>query len=395
LAAVLADALAGPAGPQYRIRHTVHFGGGTWVEVAAAPRPPRAADAARRHGVDPVATKGTDKMASEYWLHGFPIPGQVVDLAVRAEEWGLDGLLLADSELLVGDPYIELTLAARSTSRLRLGPAVTNPVTRHAAVTAAAVATLQVESAGRAVAVLGRGDSAVLQLGLSPARSVELRQYVTDVRTYLAGGQVSAGPGLSGTMSWYPPYQQPPVPISVAATGPATIRLAARYADGVELTVGADPERIRWGIGVARAAADASEREPHVGAWLNFAINADQATARNLVRGSAAIFAHFVSEGPLDVLSADDRSAVEPLRTGYVERDHGLGSAKHTGLLPDEFVDRFAVVGPPHRVVERLRQLADLGVDRFILVPASRDADPALVAQSNELLAREVLPHLR
>ena len=333
-------------------------------------------------------------MASEYWLHGFPIPGQVVDLAVRAEEWGLDGLLLADSELLVGDPYIELALAARATSRLRLGPAVTNPATRHAAVTAAAVATLQVESAGRAVAVLGRGDSAVLQLGLSPARSVELRQYVTDVRTYLAGGQVSAGPGLSGTMTWYPPYHQPPVPISVAATGPATIRLAARYADGVELTVAPTPNgsggASAWPGGCRRI-----EREPHVGAWLNFAINADQATARNLVRGSAAIFAHFVSEGPLDVLSADDRSAVEPLRTGYVERDHGLGSAKHTGLLPDEFLDRFAIVGPPHRVVERLRQLAELGVERFILVPASRDADPALVAQSNELLAREVLPHLR
>ena len=146
---------------------------------------------------------------------------------------------------------------------------------------------------------------------------------------------------------------------------------------------------------MARAAAAESEREPRTGAWLNFTVNADRATARNLVRGSAAIFAHFVSEGPLDVLSTADRSAVEPLRTGLVERDHGLGSVKHTSLLPDEFLDRFAIVGPPHRVVERLRQLAELGIERFILVPASRDADPALVAQSNELLAREVLPHLR
>jgi hypothetical protein len=43
----------------------------------------------------------------------------------------------------------EGALAARATERLRLGPAVTNPVTRHPAVTAAAVATLQVESEGR------------------------------------------------------------------------------------------------------------------------------------------------------------------------------------------------------------------------------------------------------
>lgn len=331
---------------------------------------------------------------TEYWLHGFPVPRRVVDLAVQAEEWGLDGLLLADSELLVGDPYIELALAARATSRLRLGPAVTNPVTRHAAVTAAAIATLQVESDGRALAVLGRGDSAVLQLGLSPAHSAQLQQYVVDVRTYLAGGQVPAGPGLSGTMSWYPAYSQPPVPISVAATGPATIRLAARHADAVELTVGADPERIRWGVDLARAAAAEEGRAPMIGAWLNFAVHADLAVARDLVRGSAAIFAHFVSEGPLDVLSPADRAAVEPLSSGYVERDHGSVSAGHTQLLPDEFLDRFAVIGPPDQVVERLRQLAALGVERFILVPASRDADPAFVAASNELLASEVLPYL-
>ena len=278
---------------------------------------------------------------TEYWLHGFPVPGRVADLAVHAEEWGLDGLLVADSELLVGDPYIELALAAQETSRLRLGPAVTNPVTRHAAVTACALATLQIESGGRATAVIGRSDSAVFQLGLSPARSDQPRQYMVDVRSYLSGGQVPAGPGLSGTMAWYPPYRQPPVPITMAATGPATIRLAARHADGVDLTVGADPERIRWGIGLARTAADDDGKKPAIGAWLNFAIHPDLATARDLVRGSAAIFAHFESEGPPGVLSAADQAAVEPPKTEYVERDHGLTRTAHTGLLPDEFLDRF------------------------------------------------------
>jgi 5,10-methylenetetrahydromethanopterin reductase len=44
----------------------------------------------------------------EFWLHGFPVPGQAQRLAVRAEELGLDGLLLADSQNLVGDPFVEL-----------------------------------------------------------------------------------------------------------------------------------------------------------------------------------------------------------------------------------------------------------------------------------------------
>ena len=134
---------------------------------------------------------------------------------------------------------------------------------------------------------------------------------------------------------------------------------------------------------------------PSLGAFVNVVVHPDLAVARDLVRGSAAIFAHFVSEGPMDVLSASDRAAVEPLSSRYVERDHGLGTAAYTGLLPDEFLDRFTVSGPPDYVVERLRQLAALGLDRLVLVQASRDAAPELVAESNDLLAHQVLPHLR
>jgi TPP-dependent 2-oxoacid decarboxylase len=41
----------------------------------------------------------------EIWLHGFPVPRHAAALAVEAEERGVDGLMLADSENLVGDPY--------------------------------------------------------------------------------------------------------------------------------------------------------------------------------------------------------------------------------------------------------------------------------------------------
>ena len=124
-------------------------------------------------------------MLTEIWLHGFPIPHRTVALAVQAERWGFDELLLADSENLVGDPYVELALAAQATERLRLGPAVTNPLTRHPAVTASAIATLQVESEGRAVLVFGRGDSAVLQLGLRPATTAELERGLTKLQEFL------------------------------------------------------------------------------------------------------------------------------------------------------------------------------------------------------------------
>ncbi len=52
--------------------------------------------------------------------------------------------------------FAELGVLTRATSRLGLGTGVTNPLTRHPAVTAAAIATVQLESGGRAVLGLGR-----------------------------------------------------------------------------------------------------------------------------------------------------------------------------------------------------------------------------------------------
>ncbi|MBM9469502.1 LLM class flavin-dependent oxidoreductase [Nakamurella leprariae] len=341
-------------------------------------------------------------MRREVWLHGFPVPGRVVPLARRAEASGYTGLLLADSEILVGDPYVELALAAAATSRLRLGPGVTNPITRHPAVTASALASLHGESGGRAVAILGRGDSAVRQLGLAPASTPELERAVREVRGFLSGrpvqleaaGVVAEGnDGPTATMRWFTGDALLPVPVSVAATGPATIAAGVRAASRVDLTVGADPARIAWAVDVARRAAG-PDQTVSLGAFVNVAVHPDVTVARQLVRGSAAIFAHFVSEGPLRSLSDGDRAVISRFGRAYQEAQHGLSTADHVALLPDEFLDRFAVLGSAEQCLDRLHRLFDLGLDRIIVVPGSRDADPALLAEADERFADQVLPRL-
>jgi 5,10-methylenetetrahydromethanopterin reductase len=134
---------------------------------------------------------------------------------------------------------------------------------------------------------------------------------------------------------------------------------------------------------------------PSVGAFVNVVVHPDVAVARDLVRGSAAIFAHFVGEGPTSGLSGQDRAVVEELGKAYEEAGHGLRTASHAAVLPDAFLERFSVVGPAGHCAERLRELVELGLDRLIMVPASRDADPELVAASNRSFAEDVLPRLR
>jgi 5,10-methylenetetrahydromethanopterin reductase len=332
----------------------------------------------------------------EVFLHAFPLPTESVQIAERAEAEGWDGLLLADSQNLQADVYVELALAARATERLRLGPGVTNPLTRHPAVTASAIATLQVESAGRAVLGISRGDSAVTFVGLPPASVSALEAYVERLQTYLRG-DVQDADGFASRIEWLKDYPEPKVPVDVAATGPKTIAAAARWADRVTFSLGADPERIEWAIGVARASSRAAGRDlPSLGAFVIVAPDPDVSRARDVVRGNVAIFANFFrTPQTLNLLSDPDRRTVREVKESYEASQHGLTTAAHTAVVSDDFVDRFAIVGPPDHCVARLRELTDRGLDHLVVLGPSKDVHPGDAARLRRDLAEEVLPALR
>src|SRR5678815_2595029 len=77
-------------------------------------------------------------------------PARLADLAVLAESTGFDDFWLAD-ERFFREVYACLTLCALRTRRIRLGPCVTDPYSRHPALTAMAIATLDELSGQRAV----------------------------------------------------------------------------------------------------------------------------------------------------------------------------------------------------------------------------------------------------
>src|SRR4051812_27230254 len=263
----------------------------------------------------------------EVFRHAFAFAGRTAELARRAESWGFDGLLVADSQNLNADVWIECALAAAATERLVVGPGVTNPVTRHPAVTASAAATLQVVSGGRAVLGLGRGDSALTEIGREPVPVSEFKGALAAIQGLLRGDEVELG-GVTSRLRWVPDTGFPKPPVTVAATGPHVIAVAARQADRIDFTVGAETDRLQWAIDAARAAA--GDRPLSLGAYLNVAVDSDLAAARDLVRGSTAIFARFATEGaPDDGLSDVTREGIERLAEDYDEARHGQAAAAH------------------------------------------------------------------
>ena len=113
------------------------------------------------------------------------------------EDLGFDNLWLTDSSLHARNCYSYLALAAERSTRLVLGTAVTNPLTRHPAITASAMATVDEISGGRAVLGIGAGDRPLLALGLKPSPVADLEAAITAVRALWSGARSTSRRGRS------------------------------------------------------------------------------------------------------------------------------------------------------------------------------------------------------
>lgn len=336
----------------------------------------------------------------ELWTVQVPETGTVVGRAQRLEDAGWTGVAYTDSQNLVGDPFVAGALAAQATTTLRFATGITNAFTRHPAALATVAATVQEASAGRFVLGIGRGDTALFHLGRPPMPVDRFTAQVTDLQTYLAGGTVDQY-GHPSRLQWLDRATQPKVPLDVACSGPRMLAFAGRTAERVTLAVGADPDRIAWALDLVRAAAADAGRDPatvDVGAYVTLGCHPDLDVARTLISGAVAAFAHFSAmPGSTGAgLRPDDQAVVAEVGRRYDSNSHLRNQAAHAETVENatDFVDRFAVVGPPDRCAERLHELAALGIGRFVLTGPSFGADPEQARTAHRLVTRELMPLL-
>lgn len=293
--------------------------------------------------------------------------------------------------------YVAITVAALHTRQARLAPVVTNPLTRHPGVTAAALASLQELSGGRAIFGIGTGDTGAASLGLPHGRLAELRDYVTAVRTLLTGAPADYRGGTA-RVSW----AAGGIPTFVAADGPRTLDYAGEAADGVIVGTGVAADAIalvreRVAAGAARAGRTLADRELWWVVRVGLADRRADAIAAALP--SLAAGANHAFRGPLDDRAVPERygEAIRALQAGYQVGEHGrFGLANPNARLvqdlglTDYLADRFGVVGTPDECAARIDELAAQGVDRLLIRPQAADR-----AEFLRRWATEVVPRLK
>lgn len=330
-------------------------------------------------------------------LQNDPPAWRVVDLAVRAENYGFSHVWTFDSHLLWQEPYVVYSQILSATHRVTVGPMVTNPATRDWTVTASLYATLNDMFGNRTVCGIGRGDSAVRVINGKPVTLATLRESIGVIRG-LANGQAVDYKGSTLQLPWGGASR---LPIWVAAYGPKALALAGEVADGFILQL-ADPAITEWSIAaVRRAAADAGRDPDSITICVAAPAYVTDGTDAGLARGrdQCRWFGGMVGNHVADIVAryGADGAAVPPAlsdyiagRQGYDYNSHGKAGNEHTDFVPDEVIDRFCLIGPAEAQVARLQELEGLGVDQFALY-LQHDAKDATLSAYGE----QVIPAVR
>jgi 5,10-methylenetetrahydromethanopterin reductase len=295
---------------------------------------------------------------------------EVAGWARTVEDLGYDLLGVSDSQSLCRDVYVTLALVAARTVRIRLGPRVVTPRTRHPAVAASAAATLEELAPGRTLVGLGTGDSAVYNIGLTAASLAELREYARAIRDLLLTGAATYH-GRPARLTW----ARTPVPIYLAASGPKTLRLAGAIADGVVIRTGLLPEIVRDSIAQVRAGACEAGRDPasvDLWWWPDVNVAGSRRDAVEEIKMSLAAagnhLSRFTTEGkhiPPELLPR-----VRALGARYTFGDHVMPGSANARLieelgLVDYLADRFAAAGTPADCIRKLEHAVEAGVRQF------------------------------
>ncbi len=305
---------------------------------------------------------------------------EIVALARQAEALGYDRCWVYDEGLATRDVYVTLTAIAQATSTVRIGPGITNPYTRHPATTAAAIASLDEFSGGRAFLGIGAGGSLTLgPLGVDRSRPLAaVGDVIAACRGLFAGAAVTMSGHGFDLVDARLAFARPDLEIWLAGRGPRMLGLGGEVADGVMLDF-IHAEMIGDYVGLVRAGAARSGNRPRV-MYSTMVITDERAMA-----ATKPHMTYRLVDSPRrvkDALGITD-GEVELIRCAMSD---GLDTAAE--LVRDEWVHPFVIAGTESECTEQLARLAERhGIDEFLLPVLDLADAPQLMSQVAGVLA--------
>jgi 5,10-methylenetetrahydromethanopterin reductase len=290
----------------------------------------------------------------------------LVTLAKQVEKAGFDYIWVCDH---YHNRFVHSVLArlALATKKVKLGPGVTNPYLVHPAVTAAAIATLDELSDGRAVLGISSGDPFFLStVGIESRRPLTaVREAIQIARELLAGEQIDFNGeafACRGARLRFKPLSK--IPIYVGGRGPKMLELAGSLADGVLINA-SDYDDIRESIQHIKKGAESAGRklkELDVVAYMATSINIDVHRARDSAR---TVVAFVASSAPPSSL---ERHGINPEDVQKIRDKLRIGRIQDAAeAVNDRMIDAFSMSGKPAELARHVNGLRKLGINQTVI----------------------------
>jgi len=313
-------------------------------------------------------------------------------MAQAADDLGYDMVGIADTPGIAMDPWVATAILAEHVRRARVAVCVTNLVTRHPAIAAASIASIDLLAPGRAVLGIGVGHSGTKNLGTPSMPAGELAEGVTFIKELLSGRPASYRGGTA-----HLPWVKRASPVFLAASHPRSLAAAGARADGVFINYGLAAANVAESeAAVARAARGAGRDPDEVEIWQIAALDCGlegDASRRKIGAILAFVSAYVMGGGDLARrgVPAEHRAALLELRRRYSTRP-GEADAALVGELGlfDYLSARLAVCGTPDECLAQMRAAKAAGVRR-LMFSVSLAVDPVRTVR---LFGEKVLPAL-
>jgi 5,10-methylenetetrahydromethanopterin reductase len=322
---------------------------------------------------------------------GKPI-NEWVKLAKTAEELGIENLWVADESPSppFRDVFVTMTAIALQTKKAYLGTSICNPYSRHPAVLAVSMMSVDEISNGRAVIGLGPGGSLpLIPLAIERREPAKTVRATVEILRKLFNGETVSYDGDVFKLHKVKLFSTPKrkMRIYLAARGPMMLGLVGEVADGGLLTA-IHPSILDKSINLIEKGAEKSGRtlkDIDVAYVLRFSVSKDSERARELVKPNIA---YGVADLPPDVLRAAGirKEAQEEMRKALGER--GLNAA--ADLVTDKMIDAIAVAGTPEECIEKAKKFLRRGITQLTF-GSPYGPDPQ---ESISTLCKEIIPAL-
>ncbi|TFG67993.1 MAG: glucose-6-phosphate dehydrogenase (coenzyme-F420) [Thermomicrobiales bacterium] len=314
----------------------------------------------------------------------FP-PRRLLDLAVAAERSGFDSVWTSDhfqpwrhTDGHAPNALVWLGAAAQATRRVTLGTSVLTPSFRYnPAVVAQAFATLGCLAPGRVILGVGTGESLnEIPVGIDwpdqSERFARLRESVQLIQQLFREEFVTFEGDYYRTHD-ATIYDRPdtPVPIYIAAAGPAAARLSGRLGDGLICTSGKGPELYTDTLlpAVVEGAQKAGRDPVPLGRMIEMKVSFDTDLQRAME--DTKVWAALALSGE-QKMGVEDPREMERLAKGVEEIAHR----------------RWLVSADVDQHIEQIATYIDYGFDHLVFHFPGPDQEAAIARYGERILPR-------